>query len=308
VGKTKKEKETEMETRKGIIKCPITRGLVNKNEYCPNETCDSCLLKKVEKKEAKTATNNPRDLADAYLDGKSILNDTLFQGIAHEVYGRRDGKGDLSIRVSGKLRLRPSIKDQIHTALADFLLSIYVTSKEVVKNRIKEYHKSRRGEHRFKKILDTSILSRKTKEGIKDDLSRLEQYGKGRHTYSPINEVDYFVRLLRIEGYTMALAELPDKPIPIEKMRVKDLISQERKKLNDLLMLNTKFKEGRPAKMFFKTMQVVVYRILAEKGRMAKEEAKHLTAIIINEYLKEHGITHMANLDYKDIDNAIHGS
>ncbi|MDD1778397.1 MAG: hypothetical protein LUQ65_09550, partial [Candidatus Helarchaeota archaeon] len=68
------------------------------------------------------------------------------------------------------------------------------------------------------------------------------------------------------------------------------------------------FKKNRPSKLLFKAMQVAIYKILSEEGNIPKEKVKSHTATVINEYLKTHGFPNLADLNPKDIDNALHSS
>jgi hypothetical protein len=73
--------------------------------------------------------------------------------------------------------------------------------------------------------------------------------------------------------------------------------------------LIVKKQKGRPKDIFFKALQIVIYKYLVlDRPRNVsryKEWAKKLTASIINEFYKDKGLP---NLTTKDIDNALHSS
>lgn len=316
-----------MQTRKGIVKCPIRKGDVNKDEFCPNDTCENC-SKKSETEKPGAIIGRPGRLADAYLDGKSIfhesvLSDPIFKGkapditlqrIARDVYGEEDKgkKNDPAGRILKELHLHPSTKGKIDTALQDFLLSIYVTSRGVVKTRIKENRKMEKVIPHLKKILVVPTLLGKTSKAVEERLSRYQESGGEKKTYSEIDEIDYFRKSFQVMVYSKILDEQSriEHPIPTpEDKQAKDFILQKRRKLvDDLNKVNVKMRRSRPSILFFKAMQVVIYRILTEEGKIRREKAKGRTAIIINEYLENHNFPHIANLDSKDIDNAIHSA
>lgn len=90
--------------------------------------------------------------------------------------------------------------------------------------------------------------------------------------------------------------------------RLTDPLSQELKKLNDSLsaMKNMKMKQSRPQELFLKAMLKVIYGLLSEEREMSVGEAKEHTANIANEYLRQRGFPRFANLDYDDVNHAIH--
>ncbi|MEW6714946.1 MAG: hypothetical protein AB1306_07655, partial [Nitrospirota bacterium] len=65
-----------------------------------------------------------------------------------------------------------------------------------------------------------------------------------------------------------------------------------------------KLPKGRPQKLFFKTLQIVIYKILIE-GKHKKNWTMKLTASIIYEAYKD---LNLPKLTAKDIDNSLHSS
>lgn len=283
----------------------------------------------------KLEIKKPSNLADAYIGGKTILNDVTFQSLSHFMYGRSDTQEQTSeMNTLKRLKLPHLIRKKINNALADFLLAYFVTSRAKLKIRVKKNIERRQAIRRIEKVLHYFDFSDRTKEELQNKLHKFRQIGEEGQTYSPIKELEYY-----LTGFSAALRwELlrlikngPSALEPILSLRdfrqgslrgslrgmmegakaesiLKESFSQKLKEIEVLTTSNMKFKEGSPSKLILKTMQNVIYRLLKEYRNMPKEKAKNQTATIINEYLIKHGFTYLATIDSKDVDNALHSS
>ncbi len=141
-------------------------------------------------------------------------------------------------------------------------------------------------------------------ETIFPNTIRIPPPGVIESEYIPLPTRGTLRKVLTVEEKVSKLRFLAEN-----ESRLRDFVSEEVKKLRDSIsasVANIKLEVGAPIKLFFKAMQIVVFKILSEAGKIRKEEAKRHAATIINEYLKANGFPNLANLNSKDIDNALH--
>ncbi len=167
----------------------------------------------------------------------------------------------------------------------------------------------------IEKILKYPFLDESFKKAAQKELERLKEYDKKKRPYYPYKELDYITKLY-------------DSNIFEQKQANKELL--------DMLQTPLKLREGKPYKFFYKVLQIVVFKRLHNDANIPIEKAKSLTADIINEYFKKHGLlianmiidkivqvqgdsfteiatenihqrlSVISSLKYKDIDNALH--
>lgn len=194
------------------------------------------------------------------------------------------------------LNFKPEIKEKIYIALMEFTKAIIFQGDELKKINRKLSNQRKKAIKGLEKALEYPFLFKSSGEVIQKELNRLKEFDKEKKTYHPIKEIDFISEYLCIQS----------EPTENTKGQIK---------LVEMMSTPLKIKKGRPSKFFFKVLQIVVFKLLHEKANIPIERAKHLTAKIINEFLKKIGffdifskVKNIKHLTYRDIDNALHSS
>lgn len=169
----------------------------------------------------------------------------------------------------------------------------------------------------MEKILGYPYLQHQTKKRLQNEIKRLKSFDN----ISP-NIIYHPIRELSIESEVAQLLKPSLSSILSEELwtKVEDIITKWKN-------IPLKTEKGKPPQFFFKTLQIVIFKILNEYSGMTKEKAKKCAAEIINEhfdrfplYLKpvhskvqeiEDNLKKdlsFCELEAKDIDNALHST
>jgi len=225
---------------------------------------------------------------------------------------RNSYKDGFQLDSMGHLELDRKVEDKIYRSLYEFRYVIASSKDALLQKENKKIVKQRKDTIKFlEKALEYPYLTAKTKKCLLIEIKRLKNIDRMGVTYHPVHE-------LAIQSEVGSLfVKLLEKTISSND---KEKIRRIREKW-EAASLETH--RGRPQKFFFKTLQIVIFKLLNEDAGIPIEKAKELTATIINEYFSKFGVASyieceqgvfksridspFCNLKSKDIDNALHG-
>ncbi len=292
--------------KKGLIECRTIEKTVNKSVYCPDKECTTCpdlpmSLKSnssARPQSGSTLLANPTEFADDYLSGSLPDLGPYFDV---DPKGTSFYKDRFLLGSISHLNLSPNMENRLYRALYEFNEVIRDTQKSKVRKTIKALiNKKQQTIEHLKRASEYPHLSSACYEIITAEIKLLE---------SSNEEIDY--------DPTFEL--LPDIVSQSVLNTIDSDISQEEleQRMNDSLagVYNLSFssKDGRPSKLFFKSLQKVVYKLMIEAG-LRIGAAEEMAATIINEYFNEKNrVICEPDLSYcqltsKDINNARKGS
>ncbi|MBZ0156106.1 MAG: hypothetical protein K8I29_07810 [Alphaproteobacteria bacterium] len=184
------------------------------------------------------------------------------------------------------LNLPSDILDIIHLALFEFTEGMALENKEFIELNRKLVKERRDAIKNIKKVLLFRFLDKNVKEVLSEELKRLEYYDKEKISEPLLASISF--ASLRQSALLFDFFE--------EGIRL------------SLLSPIKMTKGGRPSKLLFKALQIVIYKTLHNRAGIAAEKSKNHTAEIINDFLSRVALSNWPTLKNKDIDNAIHGS
>lgn len=189
---------------------------------------------------------------------------------------------------------------EIHKALFELTRALFFSEIKVLKTVNREIINTRKKAIKgLEWALEYPFLLKSSAKVIQEELERLKEFDKEKVSYHPIKEVDFSYKCLSNK-------EKDSKEIVFSYR----WLSNKDSELMKMMSTPLRVEKGKPYKFFRKVLQIVVFKLLHEKGNIPIEKAKHLAAEFIKDYFKKTGLSgtfpEFATIDYKDIDNALH--
>lgn len=249
----------------------------------------------------------PREFAEQYLE--SATNLPILDSISNLLVALQRAHKDLQaefrklienkvVELKNKnkldtldgITLDPKTEEWIYIALHELTQTMFLAGDTLRILNTETVKINRKTIKYLKKAMGNPSLDR---EAIKKQIERLK--GGEETQYHPIKEIVFSTTALSKPG-----------PLMIVSGNEKLFYQSKYKKLSEMLNTPLKIKAGRPYKFFSKVLLIVIFKLLHEKADIPVEQAKYLTAEIINEYLRKQGHSDIATFKYKVVDNTLH--
>jgi len=222
------------------------------------------------------------------------------------------------------VKLSLELREKLYLSFFElrFAMSATKLAEQHFRKNNKEIVRKRRDTIKhLKKALEYGRLSKRCQSTIEAEIERLAKYDEQPMIYHPIKDLDFVMTIWTTDKWQKELEGIWNarKEQDLKTPREEELEFLIAKNSNIIDMMEATpiihIKGGRPSKFFLKVLQVVIYRLLNEEGKIPREKSKVLAAELINKFLflrpdslTECGGFKMAAIKPKDIDNALHSS
>jgi hypothetical protein len=248
-----------------IIKCPVKGLNVNKEDHCPDKRCDTCPDNLKGKQILKKSDLTPAVFSDVYINNK-IEIPFYFQPTRGDI---KEIMTKFRLRNISLLRLERSLEEKLYCALYEMKYAIEDSEKWSLRKLNLKINKKRKPTiKQLKKVIESDCLSYQTIIEIEKDIKLLENYDvPSDEQYHPLDE-------LRSQSEFL---------ISCKSGSLQTICNENRKWTHVPL----KQRPGRPSHFLWKTLQIIVFKLLHEHANIPIEKARELTAKIINEFFNK---------------------